>query len=64
MVVCGLRHSRETVAKGDDVLRVFCRTGYHLATPGIAHLARKESIYKDQRFSDHAPITVEYELGL
>src|SRR5688500_6874375 len=40
------------------------RLDYHLATPGIAHLARKEAIYKDQRFSDHAPITVEYELGL
>ena len=40
------------------------RLDYHLATPGIAQLARKEAIYKDQRFSDHAPITVEYELGL
>jgi len=40
------------------------RLDYHLATPGIARLARSESIYKDQRFSDHAPITVEYELGL
>jgi exodeoxyribonuclease-3 len=40
------------------------RLDYHLATPGIAHLARSHSIYKEQRFSDHAPITVEYELGL
>ncbi|HEX2547398.1 MAG TPA: exodeoxyribonuclease III [Ramlibacter sp.] len=40
------------------------RLDYHLATPGIAHLARKEAIFRDQRFSDHAPITVEYELGL
>lgn len=40
------------------------RLDYHLATPGIAGLARRESIFKDQRFSDHAPITVEYELGL
>jgi exodeoxyribonuclease-3 len=40
------------------------RLDYHLATPGLAQLARSESIYKDQRFSDHAPITVEYELGL
>lgn len=44
-------------------MRVFRRTCYHLATPGIAHLARKEAIYKEQWFSDHAPITVEYELG-
>ena len=40
------------------------RLDYHLATPGVAQLARREWIYKDQRFSDHAPITVEYELGL
>ncbi|HEX7888671.1 MAG TPA: exodeoxyribonuclease III [Ramlibacter sp.] len=40
------------------------RLDYHLATPGVAQLARTESIYRDQRFSDHAPITVEYELGL
>ena len=40
------------------------RLDYHLATPGIAQLARRETIFKEQRFSDHAPITVEYELGL
>jgi len=40
------------------------RLDYQLATPGIAQLARRESIYKDQRFSDHAPFTVEYELRL
>lgn len=40
------------------------RLDYHLATPGLAQLARSEAIYRDQRFSDHAPITVEYELGL
>lgn len=43
---------------------VFRATCYQLATPGIAHLARREAIYKDQRFSDHAPITVDYEMGL
>ena len=40
------------------------RLDYQLATPGVAQLARRESIYKDQRFSDHAPFTVEYELAL
>ena len=40
------------------------RLDYHLATPAIATLARRESIYKTERFSDHAPITVEYEFGL
>ena len=40
------------------------RLDYHLATPALAALARTEAIYKAEKFSDHAPITVEYELGL
>ena len=40
------------------------RLDYHLATPATAALARTEAIYKTERFSDHAPITVEYELKL
>ena len=40
--------------------RVFCRTDYHLATPALAALARSEHIYKDVKFSDHAPVTVDY----
>ena len=40
------------------------RLDYHLATPGIANLARRETIYRKERFSDHAPVTVEYELTL
>jgi exodeoxyribonuclease III len=40
------------------------RLDYHLATPAMAGLARAESIYKDERFSDHAPITIEYEMRL
>ena len=42
-------------------MQVFCRIGYHLATPAIAALARRTSIYKDRKFSDHAPITIEYD---
>ncbi|MCZ8252734.1 MAG: exodeoxyribonuclease III [Hylemonella sp.] len=40
------------------------RIDYHLATPALAALARRESIYKGEKFSDHAPLTIEYELGL
>jgi exodeoxyribonuclease-3 len=40
------------------------RIDYHLATPGIAEAARSESIYKMERFSDHAPLTVHYELAI
>ena len=37
------------------------RIDYHLATPQVAALARQESIYKDEKFSDHAPLTVAYD---
>jgi exodeoxyribonuclease III len=40
------------------------RLDYHLATPAVAQLARNEAIYKEEKFSDHAPITVEYELAI
>ncbi len=40
------------------------RIDYHLATPGVAALARRESIYLDQRFSDHAPLTIDYDFEL
>ena len=38
------------------------RLDYHLATPALATLARSESIYKAEKFSDHAPITIEYAI--
>jgi exodeoxyribonuclease III len=38
------------------------RIDYHLATPTLASAARRASVYKDQRFSDHAPLTVEYDV--
>ena len=40
------------------------RLDYHLATPAIGALARSEAIYRLEKFSDHAPVTVEYELSL
>lgn len=40
------------------------RLDYHLATPAIGALARTEQIYKTVKFSDHAPITVEYDFTL
>ncbi|NJM43128.1 MAG: exodeoxyribonuclease III [Brachymonas sp.] len=39
------------------------RLDYHLATPAIAAAAREVEIYKDEKFSDHAPITVGYEVA-
>ena len=37
------------------------RLDYHLATPGLAALARSAAIYKGVKFSDHAPLTIEYD---
>ena len=36
------------------------RLDYHLATPALAHWARRCHIEKAERFSDHAPITIDY----
>jgi exodeoxyribonuclease-3 len=40
------------------------RLDYHLATPGIAAKAKRESIYLGRHFSDHAPVTVDYDFAL
>ena len=40
------------------------RLDYHLATPTMAALAKSESIYKREKFSDHAPITIAYDFRL
>jgi exodeoxyribonuclease-3 len=36
------------------------RIDYQIATPGIAAKARTVEIYKRTRFSDHAPLIIEY----
>ncbi len=40
------------------------RLDYHLATPAIGATARSAAIHKAQRFSDHAPLTIEYDWAL
>ncbi len=37
------------------------RIDYQIATPAFAAKAVSASIYKDERFSDHAPLTVDYQ---
>ena len=37
------------------------RIDYQIATPGIAARAKAVAIYKNRRFSDHAPLIVDYE---
>jgi exodeoxyribonuclease III len=40
------------------------RLDYHLATPATAALARREHIHLEPRFSDHAPLTIDYDLDV
>jgi len=40
------------------------RIDYQIATPGIAKLARKATIYTAKVFSDHAPVVVDYDYAL
>jgi exodeoxyribonuclease-3 len=37
------------------------RIDYHVSTPGLADRARAADIYRDERFSDHAPLTMDYD---
>jgi exodeoxyribonuclease III len=40
------------------------RIDYQVATAGVAATAKRESIYRARRFSDHAPLTIDYEWPL
>ena len=40
------------------------RIDYQIATPGIAATARAASIYTKRRFSDHAPLIIDYDYEL
>ena len=40
------------------------RLDYQIATPGIAATARRAQIYRGRKFSDHAPLIVDYDFAL
>ena len=40
------------------------RIDYHICTPGIAATAEYARIYKDNWFSDHAPLSIDYDFAL
>jgi exodeoxyribonuclease III len=40
------------------------RLDYQIATPGIAATAKKAAIYLEEKFSDHAPLVIDYEFTL
>ncbi len=45
------------------IMPTICASDYHIATPGIAATAREAFVYKEQRFSDHAPLIVDYDFA-
>ncbi|HOB94814.1 MAG TPA: exodeoxyribonuclease III [Aquabacterium sp.] len=40
------------------------RLDYHLASPALAATAKTAAIYKAQKFSDHAPLAIDYDFKL
>ncbi len=40
------------------------RIDYQITTPGLKHKVKSASIYKAQKFSDHAPLIMDYDLSL
>jgi len=40
------------------------RIDYQVITPGLAHKVKAAAIYKIERFSDHAPLTMDYDYTL
>lgn len=40
------------------------RIDYHLVTPDLRDRVRCASIYREQRFSDHAPVIIDYDLDI
>jgi exodeoxyribonuclease-3 len=37
------------------------RIDYQIVTPGLKDSIKKASIYKQERFSDHAPLIMDYD---
>ena len=40
------------------------RIDYHIATPKLAASAKRAAVYKKERFSDHAPLMIDYDYPL
>lgn len=38
------------------------RLDYHFTTPGLNQVAHSPTIYRDQFFSDHAPVMIDYDI--
>jgi len=61
----GKRKQRRPATAGLTVaslvrMRVFLRIDYQIATPGLAAKAPRCEVYKPRRFSEHAPLVIDY----
>ncbi|MGK0499819.1 MAG: exodeoxyribonuclease-3, partial [Oceanicoccus sp.] len=39
------------------------RLDYQVVTPGLADKVTEASVYRDERFSDHAPLIMDYAIS-
>ena len=39
------------------------RLDYHVVTPGLADKVLAAEVYKEQRFSDHSPLIIDYDFA-
>lgn len=53
-----------TAIAGKQRMWVYCRMNYQIATPNVAKTAKAASIFKNIRFSDHAPLTIDYDFQI
>jgi exodeoxyribonuclease-3 len=40
------------------------RIDYHITTPGLKNKVLSTAIYRDERFSDHAPLSIDYDFKI
>ena len=40
------------------------RIDYQMVTPSLKQAIRSTAVYKDERFSDHAPLTIDYDWSI
>ncbi len=49
--------------RGEDFGKnVGCRIDYHIVTPSLKNKIKAARVYKDTKFSEHAPLILDYGL--
>ena len=55
--------SRRSSSEENQAKNVGWRIDYQIGSAGLSGTARSAEIYRDERFSDHAPLSMDYALG-